>query len=57
MSHQYGLIGEVLLATLGELLKEEWAPKVQESRLNIYCVMISVMIPVTIEEEIKKFGK
>jgi len=57
LGNQYGVVGETLLATLGELLKEKWTATAQQSWLNIYCVMLSVLIPTAIEEEKKLQSK
>ena len=53
MGNQYGLVGEVLIATLGEVLGDYWNDEHVTSWLKIYSVMLSVIIPVAIEEERK----
>jgi len=51
MGNQYGVVGEVLIATLGEVLGEYWNNDHVNSWLKIYSVMLSVIIPVAIQEE------
>jgi hemoglobin-like flavoprotein len=55
MGNQYGVVGEVLLASLGDVLGEFWTDKCVLAWVKIYSVMLSVIIPTAIEEEKKAF--
>lgn len=56
LGNQYGVVGEVLLKTLGEVLGDFWNENHKLSWLKIYSVMLSVIIPVAVAEE-KKIAK
>ena len=49
VSSQYGVVGETLLWTLAKVLGAAFTDDVKTSWLKIYCVMLSVILPVAIE--------
>lgn len=50
---QYGIVGEVLLWTFDQVLGPEFDEATKLSWVKIYSVMLSVIIPVAIKEEMK----
>ena len=53
MGNQYGVVGEVLIASLGDILGDFWNESCTLAWIKIYSVMLSVIIPTAIKEEQK----
>jgi hemoglobin-like flavoprotein len=52
---QYGIIGEVLLWSLQNVLRENFTPQVEYSWFTVYNYILKIMIPAALAEERKAF--
>eukprot|EP01035_Chromulina_nebulosa_P018127 gene18127-23781_t len=57
LAYQYSIVGEVLLWTLKFCLGDAYTDNTKMSWLKIYSLMLSVILPVAIEEELISKGK
>ena len=51
MAQQYGIVGEVLIWSLGYVLEESFTDQVKTAWLKIYCLMLKFIIPAALAEE------
>ena len=51
VAQQYGIVGEVLIWSLGYVLEESFTDQVKTAWLKIYCLMLKFIIPAALAEE------
>jgi len=51
VAQQYGIVGEVLIWSLGFVLEESFNDQTKTAWLKIYCLMLKFIIPAALEEE------